>query len=143
MKLIGFNFNKISGNRFTPLKKGYTLSNNIEFTDVKEHKVEFIANAEAVEFYFEYILSYLDSDTKKESKFAEIQISGSLVFTVSKDESKNIFKAWKKKEISPEIKVGLLNLIMQKTSPKSIAMQENLSLPLFFPPKVQLKAKEN
>ena len=98
---------------------------------------------DALKISFKFSITYTEKD-KKDEKFAEISIEGELILAVPKDESKNILKSWKKKELPAGIQISLFNLIIRKCTPKTVYLAEELSLPLPIQiPKIKPVAKKD
>jgi hypothetical protein len=133
MKLIGFNFTKMSGEKLPDFKPS-TISTNVSFTDLQTEKTDFLKD-EAVKLFFQYTLSYESQEEKKKSteKQGEIAFKGYLVLSLSKEELKNLQKSWKKKELPDEFKIPVYNIIFRRCTPKAIHLQDQLSLPFHTP----------
>ncbi len=131
MKIIGFNFTKISGERLDTFKANSIANTNIEILDIEKSKLEVIKEIETLKLNFKFTLLYKE-DIKKEEKNAEISLSGNLLLAVDKEESKQTLKLWKKKEVPQILRAPVFNFILEKCALKSLSLQEDLSLP-FFP----------
>ncbi len=134
MKVIGLNFTKISATKDSNFQVGKSINTDIEFTDVAKESVSLLKeDSEALRVSFRFSVTYLESDDKKSKKNAEIAFEGNIIVSGTKDESKDIQKAWKKKEIQNSFKVPLFNLILRKCSPKALQLEEELNLPTHIP----------
>lgn len=127
MQVIGFNFKKILGEKLLTFNNT-AINTNIEFNDISKEKLDFIKDEDALKISFIYSLIYNDPD-KKEQKYAELFLEGEIALATNKEESKNILKAWKKKEIPEDVKLPLFNLILKKCTKRAIALQDELNLP--------------
>lgn len=133
MRVIGFNFTKISADRKTKLEKLEKINTNIEFLNVELDKVELMKEQNALKVHFKYTIEY-------EPKNAELVFEGLVLIQTPEDKAKEIQKDWKKKQIKDEIKIPLFNLIMQKCTLKALQAEEDLGLPLHIKfPKIQKK----
>lgn len=132
MKVIGFDFNKIAAHKADSLDKP-NISTNIEFTNVEKERLELFKEAEAMKVSFKYFLSYENSEEKPEEKNGEVVFEGRIILSVSKDESKNMIKSWKKKKLPDSVKVPLFNLILRKCTPKALFLQDEIGLPSHLP----------
>ena len=145
MQIIGFNFTKISGERSSEFKN-CPITTNIELKDIQKEEVPLLAGKEAVKILFNYSLLYGEKQEDKEEKqepLARIDLNGQIVLATTKEEIKEIQKLWKKKKISTSTQVPLYNVIMKKTAPKAIQLQDELNLHSHIPlPKVELKKQE-
>ncbi len=139
MQLIGFNFTKIIAEK----KEGFKRSNittNIEFTDIQKEQSNLLKESEIVKVYFKNSIKY--GEDKKSVPLGEVLFEGFLVLSVNEDESKNITKSWKKKELPGTFKVALFNIILQKCTAKAIILENEVGLPAHIPlPKIGTKKK--
>lgn|SRR3989338_9462397 len=131
MKIIGFNFTKIHGNRSLDFKPSPAINTNIEVIDVEKADIDFIKEIDSLKLSFKFSLIYKE-DEKKDSRQAEISFEGTVLLALESQEMKEVLKAWKKKEIPPIIRPQLFNYIIQKCSIKALSLEEDLNLP-FFP----------
>lgn len=131
MKIIGFNFTKIHGNRSLDFKPSASINTNIEIIEVEKAQIEVIKDIESLKLSFKFSLIYKE-DEKKDSRQAEISFEGAVLMAVDNSESKEILKSWKKKEVPQLIRPNLFNYILQKCSVKALSLEEDLNLP-FFP----------
>lgn len=139
MQVVGFNFSKISASKEPGFKPG-PISTNIEFVDLQKEKVAML-NSEAVKVFYKFSLDYMESEDKKSNKLAELNFEGNIMLSVNKDESKDLTKAWKKKKLPSTFRVSLFNLILKKTAPKALQLQDELSIPSHVPVQ-QLQIKQ-
>ena len=138
MQVIGFSFKKISAEKFQPFKKA-NVGNNIDFVNIEKEHIDVLKEAEAAKISFTYSLIYEDPE-KKENKLAELTFQGTIVLSITKEESKEISKAWKKKQLPPPVRIALFNVILRKCTPKAIYLQDEIALPPHIPmPRLTLK----
>ncbi len=128
MQVIGFNFTKIAAEKFPTFKSGKSINNNIEFLSLDKEKIEILKDLEAVRISFKYSLTYKDSTESKE-KDGEVFFEGFIVLSLTKDESKDLLKVWKKKELPAGIRIPLFNLLIRKCAARALSLQEELNLP--------------
>jgi hypothetical protein len=128
MQVIGFNFTKISAEKFPDFKTGRSINNKIEFTNLEKDKIDLIKDSEVVKIFFEYSLIFTEVE-KSDKKDAEIIFKGFMVLSLEKDEAKEILKSWKKKELPPSLKITLFNILLKKCAAKSLTLEEELGLP--------------
>lgn len=128
MQVIGFNFTKISAQR-TPEKFGKFKKNmNFEFDNIEKENVNFLKDMEAAKISFKHSLTYENLENKK-ANHGEITFEGNILLGLTKDESKDLQKSWKKKEISNSLRMALSNVLLQKCTSKTIQLQHELNLP--------------
>lgn len=140
MQLIGFNFTKISAEKTPKFKLGSAINTNIEFTDFEKEKIEILKDTEALRVSFKFSISYIESEEKKGVKDGELLFEGNLVLSAAKEESKEMFKSWKKKELPGPVRLFLFNIILKKCSTKALSLEEDIALPYHIPmPQLQAK----
>ena len=136
MQLIGFNLRKISASRSSDFKKS-SINTNIEFVDVIKEKLDLFKEEDALKISFSFMATYTDAEDKEKSN-GEVNFEGDIILSTNKDESKDIIKSWKKKQISDNIRIPLINFIIKKCSVKALSLEEDLNLPAHIPfPQVQ------
>ncbi len=137
MQIIGFNFTKISAERFEMPKRGPSVqekkvTTNIEFSDVQKEKFDLLSE-DVVRVHFSSTISY-------EPKLASISFTGFLVLKLDKKQMAELLKSWKDKKIPPEMNLSLLNLVLQKSTIKALQLEEELNLqPHFGLPRISKK----
>ncbi|MBS3076745.1 hypothetical protein J4233_00570 [Candidatus Pacearchaeota archaeon] len=140
MKIIGFNLTKISAERISKETIKKQPSTSIEFLDLKEDKTEFLKDEKIIKLSFKYSVSYGEQESSKEG---EVIFQGDVALSVTKEESKNITKDWKKKKLPSPMNIILFNFILRRCTPKAIFLEDEVSLPIHTPmPKLQQKKEE-
>lgn len=143
MQLIGFNFTNVHAERQIIPKNIGNINTDIEFIDVEKEKVEIIKEGEPLKFTFRFSVMYHESKDKKEEPIAEIYLKGHLVMLADKNEAKEIFKSWKKKELPALVRAGLSNILLRRCSSKALLLEEEINLPSHLPiPQLQLQPKQ-
>jgi len=137
MQVIGFNFTKIEASRNPILSQGLNINTNIEFTNVEKEKVELLKDKDPVKAHFKFSIVYLKKEEKKdkekEQEEAKIIFEGFMILATTAEESKEFIKTWKKKELSPSIRLPLFNLILKRCSVKALQLEDELGLPNHMP----------
>src|SRR3989338_4706321 len=136
MPIIGFAFNKINVERTGNLTKTDKIQNNVKVTSIKESKMRMgQEEKESVNVSFEFTVDY--------SKAGKLELLGTIVYFESPDKVKVILQEWSKEEKMPqEFGVLMYNYIIKKCVVKSLALEEDMGLPLHIVlPKVQVKKK--
>jgi hypothetical protein len=137
MRLIGFNFDKISVERFKDRVSNLKINTNIDVSEINPVKADILKTKEEIlQANFSYTVKY-------EPGFAEINIKGKALLSVEGKLAKEILKKWKNKEISDEFKSFLFNIILRKSSLKSLQLEEDLNLPLHIALPTLRLSKEN
>ncbi len=132
MQVIGFNLKKILAQRSIDFQKG-PINTNIEFTDVEKEKVDMLKDIDALKISFVFSVNYSDQEKKEELKHGEVSFEGNILLSSTKDESKEIQKSWKKKQIQDSVRIPLINFILKKCSVKALSLEEDLNLPSHIP----------
>ena len=146
MNILGFNLTKIAANRSSKILPNPMMNTNIEFLDVVKEEIEMLKENDAVKITFKFSVDYTDSkekDKKTPEIEGKVEFEGIIILSASKDEAKDIFKFWKKKQIPEGIRIPLFNVILRKCSPKALDMEDQIGLPLHLPfPQIQSSKKE-
>lgn len=137
MKIISFNFGKISAEKKSPARAKIQISSSMNIKSIDQERIDIIKEQPTLKFAFEFKVEYKPNT-------AEIILQGFVLTIVEKDESKNILKRWKKKEIPNDIRLPLFNTIMTKCNLRALQLEEELNLPTHIPlPKIKLEEQEN
>lgn len=124
MKLAGFNFNKLSVEKYSDNYSDLKINTNIDVLEIGEVKSEiFKLKEQMIAISFKNILNY-------EPKIAKIEFTGNLILGVEPKIAREILKDWKEKKIPPEFRVSLFNVILRKCHVKALELEEDLNLPL-------------
>jgi hypothetical protein len=136
MKIIGFAINKIYAEKKVSNKGKIEIKNNLSIDNISEDKAE-LFDKPLLKFDFSYSINY-------EPGFAEIKLSGSVIGIDDTNEGKIILKEWKDKKFNSEIKIGILNYIMNECILKALNLEKELGLPSHMPfPKIKKEAKNS
>lgn len=147
MQIIGFNLTKMSAEK-SPEKHSSRPSIGIEFTNLEKEKVEILKEGEAIKLSFKHSIIYedaekKDSEKKKESNGSVI-FEGIIILSVTKEESKEINKSWKKQQLPSNMNLALFNFILRRCTPKAVALQDEIGLPISVPiPKISPGSNQN
>ena len=137
MRIIGFNFTKVSAERFPEKAMGPDRSTNIEFQNIdKEDNRIAKDDSEMLRVSFKFSVIYGEKDKKekdKDASSAEVALSGFIILMAAKEESKELQEAWKKKELSSSFRVPIFNFILKKCSIRALQLEDELNLPLHVP----------
>jgi hypothetical protein len=135
--IIGLNFTKIliekTSNKNN--QKITKIGTKTDILSIEEEKVE-IPDKKAFRANFSFSVSY-------EPDLAKILIDGSLLYLNNPENISEAISSWKKKNLTPEIRLELLNYIMARCNVKALLLEEDLNLPSHFPlPRFQSKQPE-
>jgi len=124
MKLAGFNFNKLSVEKFSDNFSDLKINTHIDILEIGEVKSEiFKLKEQIIAVSFKNILNY-------EPNIAKIEFTGSIILGVESRIAREILKEWKEKKIPNEFRVSLFNVILRKCHVKALELEEDLNLPL-------------
>lgn len=124
MKIIGFNFNKISAEKTSNKIKELKITTNIDISEIKEIKSDFLkTKEELIEILFKYDVIY-------NPEIAKIKFKGVLIISLESKLKKDILNQWKDKKLSDELKLPLFNVILRKSNLRALQLEDEMNLPL-------------
>jgi len=138
MRILGFNFDKISIEKLKDRTENLNIKTNIDISEIKKIESDILkTNDELVQAKFSYSVKY-------EPGFADIDIKGTALLSLDEKQAKEVMKQWKKKEMPEEFRTFLFNVIMRKASLRSLHLEDELNLPLHLPlPTLKLQKENN
>jgi hypothetical protein len=132
MKIIGFNFIKVSIERKEKIDVNMNITQNIKIEELEKEKIPF-SNDSALKFKFVFTVDYSNNNAK-------LEFVGNVIVICESNELKEFLNYWKEKKIPENLQVPLFNFIMSKCNVKAISLEDELGLPLHFPtPKISEK----
>ncbi len=137
MALIGFNFTKINVEKKKPIKGGIKIINNINFTDIKEAKVNFIDKKTALNVEFVFTCKF-------EPGFGLIELKGNAIELLEDAATKEALAKWKKdKKLPSAIAQKILNSLLNKCYVESLILSNSMNLPSPVPlPKIKTAVRK-
>lgn len=127
MKLVNFNFKKISIERFKDQAESIKFNTKIDISSIDTLKTDFIkVKDELIKVDFIYTVLY-------EPDFAKLELAGTFILSVEPKIAKEILKNWKEKQTSEEFKVIIFNIILKKSNIKALQLEDELGLPIHIP----------
>lgn len=127
MRVIGFNFTKISIEKLKEITEIPKVKTEINIPEIKGVKSTILkTKEEIIEAKFEYIVNY-------EPESAKVNIEGRALLSVDPKVAKDILKQWKKKKMPEEFRMLLFNVVMRKSALKALILEDELNLPLHTP----------
>ena len=123
MKIVGFNFKKVFGERIGESLDDVKIETGISIAEIKPFNSLLKSKEEPIEVNFDYTINY-------NPDFAKIELSGTLVISLEQKESKEVLKEWKNKKIPEEFKIYLFNHILKKSTIKAIQIEDELHIPI-------------
>ncbi len=127
MKVLGFTFTKISGERLKASAGEVKVTNEIDITDLIQPKIDSLNTKDSIfEAKFKYNVNY-------EPHLAKISIEGKVAISVDSKEGEEISKQWKSKKLPDSFRSFLVNIVMRKSTLKSLTLCDELNLPVNIP----------
>ncbi len=136
MKVVGFNFNKISAEKLKERTEKLNIKTNIDISEIKQIESDILKTKEdLVQAKFSYTIKY-------EPEYANIELKGTALFSLEEKQAKEIIKEWKKKQMPEGFRIFLFNVILRKASLRSLQLEDELNLPLHLPLPILKPQKE-
>jgi len=138
MKVLGFNFSKVSVEKFPNNSKieDIKLNTNIDILDIKPVKADMLkTKEELVGVKFSYNIKY-------DPNYAKIEFSGDILLSLDSKMAKDVLREWKDKKFPEEFQIFVYNIILRKSNIKALELEDEMNLPLHFP-LPSLKKSEN
>ena len=127
MKVIGFNFTKLSAERMKDSADSIKINTELDFPEIKQSQSPLLrTKEELLEAKFDYRVNY-DPD------LAKVAVSGTVLFSVDSKTAEEVLKQWKKKTLPEDFRILLFNVIMKKAAIKALALCDELNLPVHIP----------
>jgi hypothetical protein len=127
MKIVGFNFTKISAEKLSDKPEKLEIKTNIDIKEIAPIKSNiFKSKEELLGIKFAYTILY-------EKDYAKIDFEGAVILSVDSKQSKSITKDWKNKDLKDDFKYPLFNIILTKSNVKALQLEEEFNLPLHIP----------
>jgi hypothetical protein len=125
MRIIGFNFKKITAERKSDLKGKLQIKTHMDLEKVEKEELDIAG--EILRFSFVYAINY-------EPDHATIAFEGSVLIKPDKDyDTKQLLKDWKKKKLPEDLRLLVFNFVMTKCNLRALQLEEEFSLPTHFP----------
>lgn len=136
VKVLGFHFTKIKVEKNPNFEGKLEVSQNIEVVSVEKQKLDMIKD-EVLKINFTFSASY--------KELGSLSMSGTLfLFLDSKSFKEGIVYWQKNKKLSEELGALVINLLIQKCTPKALQLEEDMGLPLHMPmPQVQSPSNQD
>lgn len=124
MKVVGFNFDKISCEKLSSNYENLKINTNIDISSIEEVDPSLLLNKseKILNIKFVYLLKYSEN-------VAKIEFKGNVLLTSDEKKSKEILKKWDKKELDEDFKIPLFNMIFKKSNIKALELEDEMNLP--------------
>ncbi len=127
MKLMGFNFKKISAEKYTDKAEKINVNTNIKIDKIEKVNSDFLkTKEEIIAVHFTHTMDY-------EPKFAKIEFGGVAILSIEPKKAKSILNDWKEEKIDPDFRLSISNLVFKKSGVKALQLEEELNLPFHIP----------
>jgi hypothetical protein len=127
MKLVGFDFKKISIERFKDSAESLKFNTKLDISSISSLKSDILKTREEL-LKIEFIYSVL-----YEPDFAKLELAGKIILAVEPRIAREVLKGWKDKETSEEFRIFMFNIILRKSNIKALQLEEELGLPSHIP----------
>jgi hypothetical protein len=133
IKLGAFRFLKQTVERNEEFKGELKITPNINIKSIDKFKIE-STKQETLKIDFKFEVDY--------NELGKVSLEGRMILIADPKLVKETIEGWKDKKLDSEIKVIILNIIMQKSSIKALQLEEEIGLPFHIQlPKLQLGKK--
>lgn len=135
-RLLSFQFDKILVEK-DPLFKGKLeeTNSNIDIKNIEKEKVNLI-DKEPLKLEFVFSLKF--------GSMGKLEMGGRVFFLLDKESEDSALKEWKSKKLPENLRLILLNLILQKSTLRALQLEEEIGLPFHIQlPRLQIQKEEN
>ncbi len=125
MRIIGFNFRKITAERKKNLKGKIEIKTHMDVQKAEKENLEIAGDI--LKFSYIYVIEYKPDQ-------ATISFEGEVLVKTDKEEQvKKILKEWKKKKLPEEVRILIFNFVMGKCNLKALQLEDEFALPPHIP----------
>ncbi|MAH49382.1 hypothetical protein CMI37_26395 [Candidatus Pacearchaeota archaeon] len=121
IRLIGFNFTKISAQRNPDYNGKVEAKSNVDITNMEKVKTPATKN-ESLKVDFSVDIDY--------GELGKVELTGNLFLMADQKLIKETVTGWEEKKQPNNIQLGVVNIILQKTTIKAIQIEEEIGLPI-------------
>lgn len=138
MKIIGFNYAKVSAERAIKWEPGKKINADIQFIDIVRDDTEMLKSGGVVRVEFKFIVTY-------EPKNAVIALEGFVFLNMEPNVVKDTLKFWsKKKELTEDLRAALIRFLWRKCNLKAFQLEEELNIPIHLQlPQIAIKPQSD
>lgn len=127
MRLIGFNFRKVSIEKTSDSLKDLKINTKINIDNISVVQSDFMKQGQdVVKIDFAYGVNY-------EPKIANIELKGQILLASTPEQAEELIQGWKKKKMKEEHRIAIFNVIYKKSNVKALELEEDMALPLHIP----------
>ena len=121
IRLIGFNFTKINAERNPDYDGKIETKSNVNIEKMEKVKTP-ATKQESLRADFFVDIDYGD--------LGKIELQGNLFILADSKTIKETLSSWENKKQPTNLQLGIVNIILQKTSIKAIQIEEEIGLPI-------------
>jgi hypothetical protein len=127
MRLVGFNFTKISIEKFKDRVENLKFNTKIDISSIEPLKSDLIkVKDEPLKIDFVYSVLY-------EPEYAKLELAGTIILSIEPKMAREILRGWKDKEMNEEFRIFMFNIILHKSNIKALELEDELNLPPHIP----------
>jgi hypothetical protein len=127
MKLVGFDFKKISVERFKDTAESLQFNTKLDISSIEPLKSDILkTKEELLKVEFVYSILY-------EPEFAKLELAGKIILAVEPRVAREVLRGWKDKETSDEFRIFMFNIILRKANIRALQLEEELGIPPHVP----------
>jgi hypothetical protein len=127
MKIFGFNFTKLSIEKFPSKIENIKINTNLDVSEIKQVENSIINSDEKFfSIEFSYKVSY-------NSDIAELNLAGNILLSLENKKAAELVKQWKDKKMPEDFRFEVFNLIIKKSILKALQLEEDIGLPPHVP----------
>jgi len=127
IRIVGFNYKKISVEKKKDTERGMKINTNIEIKDIKFDKIDVFGDKETANIEYEFKIQY-------EPGIAKVEFKGSILLLIDEESVvKEIKDSWKEKKVPENVRIGILNMIFSRCNLKALQLEDDLGLPQHLP----------
>ncbi|MGA2130401.1 MAG: hypothetical protein ABSG05_02185 [Candidatus Pacearchaeota archaeon] len=127
MRILGFNFSKISVERLKGKQGELSVNSNIDIEDIEELKDNILKGEEKpIQIDFIYTVKY-------DPEIAKIDLKGTIILSLEEQQAKDTLRDWKKKKLPDEFRNVVFNIILRKATIKALELEDEMNLPTHMP----------
>jgi len=124
MKLIGFNFSKISVEKMSNDFSNLNINTNVNIQKIEEVKTDLLKTKETfIGVKFSFLIDY-------SPEIAKLELTGTILVGVDPKQAKEVLKQWADKKIPEEFNLSVFNIILRKSNLRAMQLEEEMNLPL-------------
>jgi hypothetical protein len=127
MRLIGFNFQKMSIEKFSDLPENVKFNLKLDISSIESIKSDILKiKDELIKIDFIYNVLY-------EPNVAKLELTGNIILAVEPRMARDILREWKDKQSPEDFRLFVFNIILRKSNIKALQLGEEMGLPPHIP----------